>query len=135
MSLRRPRFDEENAVEAINISPLIDVIFILLIFFIVTMSFADGAAMKLEVPKAASAVRSEASAVTLVLDEDSSVFLDGVRYGVSSLQAPLKEKLANTGKIVIRCDSRANVKGLVEIMDCAKLCGAREIYVGADKKK
>ena len=41
MSLRRPRFEDEQPAQAINISPLIDVIFILLIFFIVTMVFVD----------------------------------------------------------------------------------------------
>lgn len=45
MSLRRPRFEDEEPASAINISPLIDVIFILLIFFIVTMVFADNDAM------------------------------------------------------------------------------------------
>ena len=45
MSLRRPRFEDEEPASAINISPLIDVIFILLIFFIVTMVFAENDAM------------------------------------------------------------------------------------------
>ena len=61
MSLRRPRFQEENAAESINISPLIDVIFILLIFFIVTMAFSDGSAIRVDVPKASSARKVESN--------------------------------------------------------------------------
>ena len=58
MSVRRPNFQEEASAETIKISPLIDVIFILLIFFIVTMVFADGSAMKVDVPEASNATTS-----------------------------------------------------------------------------
>ena len=61
MSLRRPNFSDGEGEESINISPLIDVIFILLIFFVVTTTFSDGGAVKIDVPKAATAVRPEAA--------------------------------------------------------------------------
>mgnify|MGYP002553516432 FL=1 len=65
MSLRRPRFEDEQPAQAINISPLIDVIFILLIFFIVTMVFADGSAMDLDIPSAANVSEVKADSATV----------------------------------------------------------------------
>ena len=79
MSLRRPRFEDEQPAQAINISPLIDVIFILLIFFIVTMVFADGSAMELDIPSAANASEVKADSVTVSISSDSSLYVDGKR--------------------------------------------------------
>ena len=134
MSLRRPNFQEENSAETINVSPLIDVIFILLIFFIVTMVFADGSAMKVDVPKAAAAKSVESKPLTIVILSDSSVLVDGKRVALGELERAIRRRVGECKSVVLRGDASAPVGTLVEVMDCAKACGAREIYVSADKK-
>lgn len=134
MSVRRPNFQEEAPAEAINISPLIDVIFILLIFFIVTMVFADGSAMKVDVPEASNAQPVDEKATNIYIGSDGEVSLDGTRYSVASLSGPLKRKLAERPVLIVRSDSKVPVSRLVEVMDCAKESGAKEIYVAAQKK-
>lgn len=134
MSVRRPNFQEEASAEAINISPLIDVIFILLIFFIVTMVFADGSAMKVDVPEASNARPVDEKATNIYIGSDGEVSLDGTRYSMASLSGPLKRKLAERPVLIVRSDSKVPVSRLVEVMDCAKECGAGEIYVAARKK-
>ncbi len=134
MSLRRPRFQEESPAESINISPLIDVIFILLIFFIVTMVFADGNAMKVDVPKASSATSVDSRQLTVVIRSDSSIVVDGKNLSISELENLMRSRLKEDSSVVLRGDGEASVRALVEVMDCAKKCGAREIYVSADKK-
>ena len=134
MSLRRPRFQEETPAESINISPLIDVIFILLIFFIVTMVFADGNAIKINVPKATSATSVESRPLTVVIRSDSTILVDGKIVTMQTLEMRIREHLKKNSSVILRGDSDASVSALVAVMDCAKICGAKEIYVSADKK-
>lgn len=134
MSLRRPRFQEESPAESINISPLIDVIFILLIFFIVTMVFADGSAVKVNVPKATSAQSVESKPLTIVIRADSTMLIDGKVVSMRALELRIREHLKKNSAVVLRGDKDASVSALVSAMDCAKMCGVKEIYVSADKK-
>ena len=127
MSLRRPRFEDEEPASAINISPLIDVIFILLIFFIVTMVFAENDAMGVDAPRASNSQSPDSSAAVVSIGRD--------RYSLPALKIPLGARLTkSSGSLVINADSSVPVKRLVEVMDCAKECGAREIYVATRKK-
>lgn len=134
MSLRRPRFQEENAAESINISPLIDVIFILLIFFIVTMAFSDGSAIRVDVPKASSARKVESKPLTVVIHSDSSITVRGRKLTMSELEYILREHTRSNTSVILRGDGAASIRTLVAVMDCAKACGAKEIYVSAEKK-
>ena len=134
MSLRRPRFEDEESASAINISPLIDVIFILLIFFIVTMVFAENDAMGSDVPQAANASTPSSDAVVVSIMSDGSIAIGSERFSISTLEIVLRARLAKSGALVINADSAVPVKRLVEVMDCAKACGAAEIFVATRKK-
>ena len=135
MSLRRPRFEDEQPAQAINISPLIDVIFILLIFFIVTMVFADGSAMDLDIPSAANVSEVKADSVTVSISSDSSLYVDGKRYTLAALPSVLRGRLAPKGSVILHADEKVSVSALVAVMDCAKENGAGEIFVAAQKKQ
>lgn len=134
MSLRRPRFQEEEDAQAINISPLIDVIFILLIFFIVTMAFADSDAMKIDAPKSSQTISLDASTPTIVIGADLAFSIDSKKCDSEELKRLLSKKFAKNKNVVVRADASVPVDRLVEAMECAKEAGAEEIYVSADKK-
>ncbi len=133
MSIRRPRFEEEEAAQAINISPLIDVIFILLIFFIVTMVFADGNAMNVNVPEAENSQRLNSVPSTVVISSTGDIYFDGGPQTIQTLSESLKGK-AGILELIVRSDSSVPVSRLVEVMDCAKEAGVRSIYVATNKK-
>ena len=135
MSLRRPRFEDEQPAQAINISPLIDVIFILLIFFIVTMVFADGSAMDLDVPSASNPADAKSDSLTVAIGADSALYVDGKKYTFAALPAVLRKKLPPNGAVILRADEKVSVSTLVSVMDCAKENGAGEIFVSARKKQ
>lgn len=120
MSLRRPRFEDEQPAQAINISPLIDVIFILLIFFIVTMVFADGSAMDLDIPSAANVSEVKADSVTVSISSDSSLYVDGKRYTLAALPSVLRGRLAPKGSVILRADEKVSVSALVAVMGLRK---------------
>ena len=127
-------FDDSDSGGAINISPLIDVIFILLIFFIVTMVFADGNALKVDVPKAETASKPDSSPLTVVVRADSSLEVGGERTTIAGLESKIRAHLRKNKGVVLRGESNAPVSALVAALDCAKKCGAEEIFIAADKK-
>ena len=100
----------------------------------VTTTFSDGGAVKIDVPKAATAVRPESKPLTISIAADSSVSVGGVKVSRTELEARLRAHMRFDKTVVLRGDSSAPVSTLVEIMDTAKLCGAEEIYVSAEKK-
>lgn len=134
MSLRRPRFEDEETASAINISPLIDVIFILLIFFIVTMVFAENDAMGVDVPQAANSTLPSSNSTVVAIMSDGTISIGSERHSISTLEIALRNRLSKSGSVVINADSSVPVKRLVEVMDCAKGCGAEEIFVATRKK-
>ncbi len=135
MSLRRPRFDEEEPAQAINISPLIDVIFILLIFFIVTMEFADGVNLRIDVPGTAQKTPPKDSHIIVAISSDGRILFEGEDMSLEQLTAELKSRIsARRAAVLLRADSSVPVSRLVQVMDSAKAAGADEIYVAAKTK-
>lgn len=130
MRVRRPRFVEEESAQAINISPLIDIIFILLLFFIVTASFSEILALDIDIPQAE---RSEAkeSDIRVAIFEDGRIEIEGMQCSLFDFSSALASK--NLGKVAIFADARAPVKMLVEVMDILKENGANEIYIASKK--
>ncbi len=98
------------------------------------MVFADGSAMKVDVPKAKSSYTIGSSPLTVVIRSDSSVLVDGKILTMRELESKIRSHLKTNPAVVLRGDSKASVSALVAVMDCAKMCGVREIYVSADKK-
>lgn len=134
MSLRN-RHSEENIATEINISPLLDVIFILLIFFIVTMVFADHEATKVDLPQAENVSTVNTDAAIVVISENGEVFIDDKSYSVSQIKIPLSKNLEKSnGVLIIKASSKSSVQRTVEVMDIAKPLGAKEIYIATEKK-
>lgn len=69
MSLRKPSFENPDSSSEINISPLIDVMFILLIFFVVTMAFAEKSALEIDRPKSEKASQSPEKALNIFVEK------------------------------------------------------------------
>jgi len=136
MGLRKPSFEEEDGANVINISPLIDVIFILLIFFIVTMSFADNSALSIERPASSQAQNISAQTpVTIKIAESGALAIGSEIVSLRRLKSILENRAA-LGDFDVLIDSSAQtpVQSLVEVMDCAKAAGAKTTYIAAKKK-
>jgi biopolymer transport protein ExbD len=115
----------------LNVTSLIDVLFLLLIFFMISTTFLSTPAIKLELPKAknADAVRQEP--LVVYVDADGTLFLNDEPVDVAVLPGALKDKLlANDDKaVILKADSRVTHGSVVEIMDIVKGAGARRLVV------
>lgn len=133
MSLRRPSFENADSSSEINISPLIDVVFILLVFFVVTMAFAEKSALDIDRPKSDRASESPEKALNVFVEKNGKISVDGAHVSVDSL-----EKIASLRReknAVIDSDSDVKISTIVEIMDACSRAGVEKVFIASDKRK
>lgn len=123
--------ERKEAIQAIDISPLIDMVFILLIFFMVSTTFVKDMKLELERPAAASGVTASTKAVRLYIDANGDTFLDGAPIQIWVLQSRLRDLLKTmTAKaVLVVTDDGVPAGRLVEVVDQARLAGATDVGV------
>ena len=121
---------------SIDIGPLIDIVFILLIFFMVTTTFIKDMKLELERPKASSAVTASSKAIRLFIDRDGATYLDGDPIRIWLIQSKLRDLLStSTDKVVLVVTDEGVPAGtLIEVVDQARLSGAESVGVATEKE-
>ncbi|MBT7957732.1 MAG: biopolymer transporter ExbD [Akkermansiaceae bacterium] len=125
---------DANASE-INISPLIDVVFILLIFFIVTTVFVEETGVDVDKPRAASAQDLEKNSILIAVTSNGQVYQGGRSIGVSGVRSVVAAMLEvdDQTPVIIQGDASANHGIIVSVIDAAKLAGARTVNLATSK--
>lgn len=122
---------ENEPRQGIDISPLIDVVFILLIFFIVTTVFVKETGVKVEKPEAVAAQKLENELILLAITNAGEVIYDHSNIGISGVRSTVSALLMIQDRpVVIQADRRVTTDLLVKVMDQAKLGGASSISIG-----
>lgn len=120
----------------INITSLIDVLFLLLIFFIVSSRFIEQPAMKLELPETTMKKSTELKGYTLFITKDGSLYINEDRVGEAGLKDRL-EKIAPEIKekgLVIKADENVEYGVVIRAMDTAKNSGITKLIVATRAK-
>ena len=127
---RSKRQDEEE----INLTPMLDVVFILLIFFIVTASFVKESGIDINRPAAATAVRKERGNILVAITPSGQIWIDRRQVDVRAVRANIERLHAENpqGAVVIQADRESKNGLLVEVMDAAKLAGVENISIAAE---
>lgn len=130
---RQMTSDEGNEA-GIDISPLMDCVFILLIFFIVTTTFVEETGVEVDKPQAASAVQLEKTSILIALTNKGEVVYGGREIGLSGVRPLVKRMLQKEDvPVIIQADTAAKSGMLVRIIDEAKLGGAEKVSVATRK--
>jgi len=118
----------------INVTSLIDVLFILLIFFMVTSTFLEQPGIKLELPKAQSAQVEQIENLIIYVDQQRQVFLNDKPVAIDRLEKLLTETIAENDQptLVLRADKAVPHGLVVTIMDLAKRSGVKRLVIGTD---
>ena len=116
----------------INITSLIDVMFLLLIFFMVSSTFLEQPGIKLELPHAQSAAIVEQKDYTLFVDKDGKMFLNRDEVNTENLEAKLKAALPDMedGALILKADQDVSHGIVVRVMDIAKRSGVKKLVIG-----
>lgn len=121
---------DDNSETGIDISPLMDCVFILLIFFIVTTTFVEETGVEVDKPQAASSVRLEKTSILLALTEKGEVVYGGRDIGFGGIQPLVKRLLQKEDvPVIIQADTAAQSGLLVRVIDEAKLAGASKVSI------
>ena len=115
----------------IDIHPLIDVVFLLLIFFMVTTTFSERPGMKLELPASETADDQAMRELTVVLTYDQRVFFQGREIELNNLSNLLEKALEESSEkmVIISADQRVEYGKVVAVMDIAKKSGATGLTI------
>ncbi len=119
--------------DEINIAPLIDLIFLLLIFFMVTTSFVKETGIDVQRPSAATAQIKEKGNIFIAVDADGQIFMDKQRIDIRMVRAHVENDLAEhpQGAAVIVVDRHCDTGVVIEIMDQCRLAGADNVSIAA----
>ena len=134
MSRFRSMAEVEDEGGGIDMSPLIDCVFILLIFFIVTTTFVEETGVEVNKPQAASAVNLEKSSILIAVTADGNVVYGGRQIGVQGVQPLVKRMIQKEDlPVIIQADRQVPAGLFVRVIDEAKLAGATKVSVATRK--
>lgn len=124
--------DEE--AQNIDISPLIDMVFILLIFFMVSTTFQKDMDIDISRPQASSAKRSSTKDVRIFIARDGSTYLNGEPVRGWMIQSRVRDQLkaGSTESVLVVADDSVPTRKLVDVIDDARLAGAKDVAVATE---
>lgn len=130
--------DDDTIVAEINMTPLIDIMLVLLIIFMVSSTAALESGMDIELPKTTlTNEKKEAEILVISLSKDGQVAIHGKKVKSEDIKRSIASTLKElkTDSVILEGDTSANLGKAVEIMDMAKVAGAKNFSIAADEGK
>jgi biopolymer transport protein ExbD len=133
MSARRHIPAEEET--ELDMTPMLDIVFIMLIFFIVTTSFVKESGVVVNTPQASTAAQQKSANIFIAITESGEVWIDRRPVDPRSVRAIVARLHADNpeGSVIIQSDESAATGILVDVMDQVRLAGVEGIAIAADK--
>lgn len=127
-------FEEEEESE-INMTPMLDVVFIMLIFFIVTASFVKEAGIDVNRPDAATAVSKPRANILVAISDKGEIWINKRQVDARAVQANIERLYAENpqGTVVIQADRKATTEVLIKVMDAARAAGIEDVSIAAQE--
>jgi len=131
--VRRSHARTESATAAANLTPLIDVVFLLLIFFVTTSSFVKESGVEVERPVAESAARQERGNILIGVTANGTIWVDGAPVALESVRTVVGRLVADVpqSSVVVVADRAAMVGLAVRVIDQVRLAGVRNVSIAA----
>lgn len=134
MKSRSSVVEAEAESDEINISPLIDVVFILLLFFIVTTVFVEETGVEVNKPQASSAVALEKNSILIAITDKGEVYYGGRDVGVAGVRSIVQQLIQQQQMpVIIQTDKAVRADLLLRVYDEAKLAGAKTINISTEE--
>lgn len=132
------RFRNKNRhnVDSVDVSPLIDMVFILLIFFMVTTTFVKDMQLELNRPSASSASLASGKVLRVYIDNSSEIYIDNQPVKIWALQSKLRDMLRTSTEksVLVITDTDIPVNVLIDVVDECRMSGAKDVAVSTTKE-
>lgn len=126
----------EEEAQAIDLTPMLDVVFIMLIFFIVTATFIKETGVEVNRPEATTWVEKKSASILIAINDSNEIWIDKNRVDPRGVRQVIERLLAENpkGTVVIQADNDAEVELIVEITNAARQAGVDNVAVSTKKK-
>lgn len=133
MNFRSKKINNKGVGSALDLTPVVDIVFNLLIFFALSLNFAAASrGIDIKLPSASSAKTIRSDQVTVNLTKEGLIFLDDKKITLEQLGPMLKEKADKKSLVIIRADSDVEHGKVVRIMDIIKSQDLNRIAIAVD---
>ena len=132
-TVSRVRMEDDE--QEINITPMLDVVFIMLIFFIVTASFVKESGIEVDRPSAVTAVVKEKGNILVAITESGEIWIDRRAVDPRAIRANIERLHAENpqGSVVIQADKNSTTEMLIQVMDAARQAGVFNVSIAAQE--
>jgi biopolymer transport protein ExbD len=129
--MRRHRQQEDDA--GLDMTPMLDIVFIMLIFFIVTTSFVKESGINVDRPSAATAVKKERANIFIAINDAGEIWMQKRKVDVRSVRANVEKLKAESpeSSVVIQADKQSKSGLLVQVMDQVRLAGIYNVSIAS----
>lgn len=124
----------EHGLRQIDIAPLIDMVFQLLIFFMLTSSFVMQPGIKVNLPKAVTSEAVKYENIEIVVSSENVIYLNGKVITMDELKVLLRQGAKRKQSVLIKSDRRASLGRVVEIWDTARDLGLTQINIATNQE-
>ena len=132
--MRKGSLYQEEESEEINLTPMLDVVFIMLIFFIVTATFIKESGIQVERPDTVTADAQDDAAILVAISETDEIWVDRKKRDPRALRGVLEVLRAENpkGSMVIQADQDSTNETLVKVLEAAKAAGVSNVSLASD---
>jgi biopolymer transport protein ExbD len=130
-------FERPKQIRAhFDVAPLIDIVFLLLIFFMLTANFIMQPGIKVKMPTARNLEETTSQKIIVFISEDGTIYLNELMLSNDELHNSLREELeqSNEKVVVLKADKKIDLGLAVEVMDVAKGAGARDVVIATERQ-
>lgn len=129
--------DDDDLISGINVTPLVDVVLVLLIIFMVTATYIVRAAIEVDLPRAAHGGEAVGTVLSVVVTKANEVYLDGVLLSEDELVRRTRAAVAKDAdtRVVISADRAALHGAVVRVIDLVKGAGATRFAIHVEKER
>lgn len=131
MRMRRHSSHEEEA--GIDLTPMLDVVFIMLIFFIVTSSFIKPAGISVQSPAASSASEQPRGNIMIAVNPEGEIWIDRQAVDIRAVRATVERLRVDQpdSSVVVQADQEARSGLVIQVMDQVRLAGVADVALAA----
>ena len=132
MIRRKKRVPEDSNID---ITSMLDIVFIMLIFFIVTTTFIKETGVEVNRPNASTAVTDKKGNILIAITENNEIWIDKRMIDIRAVRANVERMKAENpeGSVIIQADENSTTGLLVETRDQGRLAGVQNVSIAADK--
>jgi|TARA_B100000953_G_C17721807_1_gene325782 biopolymer transport protein ExbD len=122
-------YEEKKELISINITPLIDIVFLLLVFFMLATSFMQKSTMEVNLASNEIEISEKKDSITIVLKKDGNILLKSKLFTISNINKEIKKnlKINPNYKIIIKCNKKVEVQKVIRLIEEIRLAGTNKI--------